>query len=229
MKYALASISAGNRRNIDSNRQVEPRRELVDAGSEAAVREDRGKDSVCQLAQFRVALLRVLERFAEERLRLFVSVSERSLSELERDDGVHQSLLRAVVQVAHHAAAGLVCLGEQTRPRGCELVTAVGVGDGGVEQLGELGHPLFGVGRRRLLARPARRDHAPEPAVHDDRRSDGDTDTHGPRKLGNAAVPFVEDLDPGRAAPSPSRCRPRSSAAIRAGVATRSIRDARRR
>ncbi len=92
---------------------------------------------MCQLAQLRVALLGLLERLADERLRLCVVLSERSLSELQRHDGVHQPLLRAVVQVAHHAAAGLVPFGEQTRPRGRELVTAVRVGDRGIEQLGE--------------------------------------------------------------------------------------------
>ena len=89
---------------------------------------------------------------------------------------MHQPLLGAVVQIAHDPAAGLVSGGEQTRPRGDELVTAVGVRDRGVEQLGELGHALLGVARRRLARRPARDDHAPEPPVDDDRRSDGRAD-----------------------------------------------------
>jgi hypothetical protein len=80
---------------------------------------------------------------------------------------VHQPLLRAVVQIAHHPAAGLVSRGEQTRPRRRELVTAVGIRDGSVEQFGELGHALLGVARRRPLAGPARDDHAPKPPVHD--------------------------------------------------------------
>ena len=70
MKYALASISAGNRSagTSTSNRQVEPRHDRVDAGPQAAAREHRGKDPVRQLAQLRVALLGVLERLADERL-----------------------------------------------------------------------------------------------------------------------------------------------------------------
>ena len=110
--------------------------------------------------------------------------SERPLRELQRDDRVHEPLLRAVVQVAHDAAARLVARGEQARARGGELVAAVGVGDRGVEQLGELRHALLGVGGRRLLAAPARRDHAPQPAVDDDRRPDADAhaDAAGERR-----------------------------------------------
>ena len=97
-------------RDIHLNRKVEPRHERVDAGPQAAAREGRGKDAVCQLAQLRVAALRVLERLVDERSGLSVLLSERLLSELERDDRVHQALLCAVVQIAHDAAAGLVRL-----------------------------------------------------------------------------------------------------------------------
>ena len=50
-----------------------------------------------------------------------------------------EPLLGAVVEVADDAAAGLVGGGEEARPRGDELVAAVGVGDRGRDQLGELG------------------------------------------------------------------------------------------
>ena len=96
----------------------------------------------------------------DERLRL-LRLLLAALAARVQGETCDQPLLRTVVQVAHDAAAGIVCLGEQTRPRSRELVTAVGVGDRGVEQLGELGHPLLGVGRRRLLAGPARRDRSP--------------------------------------------------------------------
>jgi hypothetical protein len=92
-------------RNIDSNRQVQPRHHCADAGPEAAAREDRGEDPVCQLTQLHVALRGVLERLADQRLRLLVSLPKRSLCELQRDDGVDQPLLRAVVEVAHDATA----------------------------------------------------------------------------------------------------------------------------
>jgi len=104
-----------------------------DAGLEAAAGESGGEDSVCELAQLDVAALRLLERLQDERLRLCVFCSQRSLGEFQGDDGVDQPLLCTVVEVAHDAATGIICLGEQTRPRSGELVTAVGVGDRGVE------------------------------------------------------------------------------------------------
>ena len=58
-------------RDIDSNRQVEPCHDRVDAGPEATVGEHCGQDPVCQLAQLAVALLRLLERLAERATRPF--------------------------------------------------------------------------------------------------------------------------------------------------------------
>ena len=61
-----------------------------------------------QLAQLGVAQLGVVERLADERLGLSISALERSLSELQRHDGMHQPLLRSVVQVADHPPSLLV-------------------------------------------------------------------------------------------------------------------------
>jgi hypothetical protein len=66
---------------------------------QTAVGESPRKDAVSQVPQLRSAVLVVLERLADERRCLFVVRLERLLSECERDDGVHQPLLRAVVQV----------------------------------------------------------------------------------------------------------------------------------
>jgi hypothetical protein len=52
---------------------------------------------VCQRAQFAIALLRLVERVADERIGLSVFVRERLLSQLERHDRLHQPLLGAVV------------------------------------------------------------------------------------------------------------------------------------
>ena len=49
------------------DRQVEPRDDRVDARPQPAAREDRREDPVRQLAQLGVALLRLLERLADER------------------------------------------------------------------------------------------------------------------------------------------------------------------
>jgi hypothetical protein len=66
-------------RNIHLNREVEALCERADGVPQAAAREDRGEDSVCQLAQLRIAPLGVLQRLADERLRLPVFLLERSL------------------------------------------------------------------------------------------------------------------------------------------------------
>ncbi|HYZ53482.1 MAG TPA: hypothetical protein VE733_08280 [Streptosporangiaceae bacterium] len=59
-----------------------------------------------------------------------------------------QALLGAVVQITLDAAPGGIGGGHDPRPRGGQLVTAVGVRARGTEQLGKLRHPLFHVGRR---------------------------------------------------------------------------------
>jgi hypothetical protein len=149
----------------------------------------------------------VLPRLADKRFRLLVVLVERSLGELEQHDCVHQPLLRAVVQVPNQAAPGVVPRGEQPRPRRRELVTAVRVRDGGVEQLRELSHPLLGVARRRLLAPPVRNDDAPEPAFDDDRRPDRRAHTQGLDKFSNRAARPVVVLHPGGPLCAPHRCR----------------------
>jgi hypothetical protein len=68
------------------------------------------------------------------------------LGELEGDDGMHEPLLSPVVQVADDAAAGLVGRGDQPRARGRQLVPAVRICDGRIDQLCEPRHPLLGVG-----------------------------------------------------------------------------------
>ena len=149
---------------------------------QTAVREDGREDAVGQLPQLRVALLGVVERLGEQRLRVArASLDQRPLRELERDDRVHEPLLGAVVEVAHDAAARLVARGEHAGARRGELVAAVGVRDRGVEQRRRTrpGAPP----RRRAAAppRPARGDHPPEPALDDDRRADGRVDVRAAR------------------------------------------------
>ena len=165
MKYALASISGGSRARVTSTSTGRSRRddEASTPAAQAAARQDRRQDPVGQLAQLGVALLRVVERLGEQRLRLLASVAERPLRELERDDRVDQALLGAVVEVADDPPARLVARGEHARAGRGELIAAVGVRDRRVEQLRELGQALLGVGGRQVLPFPARGDHAPEP------------------------------------------------------------------
>jgi hypothetical protein len=73
--------------------------------------------------------------------------SASSTGELERHDGLHQPLLRAVVEVPHDLPASLVAGNEEARTRGDQLVAAVGVGDRRLEQLGELPDTLLATRR----------------------------------------------------------------------------------
>jgi hypothetical protein len=77
-----------------------------------------------QLAQLVVGRLGVLECLADQRRRVLLTLVERAAGQLQRDDRVHQSLPRAVVEVSHHPPPGLVRLGDQTRPRAGELITS---------------------------------------------------------------------------------------------------------
>jgi hypothetical protein len=70
---------------------------------------------VRQLPQLGDRLLGLLERFVQQAFGPRVVASVRALGELERDDGVDQPLLRAVVKIAYHAAAGLVAGAEDPR------------------------------------------------------------------------------------------------------------------
>jgi hypothetical protein len=67
--------------------------------------------------------------------------------ELQRDHGVHEALLRAVVQIAHHPSAFLGGGGDDPSARCRELGAAVGVGDRGRDELGEVRDALLGVRR----------------------------------------------------------------------------------
>jgi hypothetical protein len=113
---------------------------------------------VGELAQLLVALRGVSERVGDEQLRASVVLAQRALRELQRDDGVHEPLLGAVVEVAHQPAPGVVSGRDQPSAGGGQLIAAVGVGDRAVEELGEARHALPGVAGRRLRARPVGRD-----------------------------------------------------------------------
>jgi hypothetical protein len=69
---------------------------------------------VCQLAQLPVGGLGGLLRFGHERPGVLRVAVERAERELQREDRVHEALLRAIVQVAHHAAPSLVAGREET-------------------------------------------------------------------------------------------------------------------
>jgi len=83
----------------------------------------------------------------------------------------HEALLCAVVQVPLDPPAGLVRCGDDPRAGGHELSPALRIRDRCRDQLGELGHPLLGVGRQWPLPGPVS-DHSPQPAMDVDRHRD---------------------------------------------------------
>ena len=202
MKYALASISVAKalRGNVDLDGEVESLDHRVDAGAQAATRERGRQDPVGQLAQLLVAVPHLFEPLREERPQLWIVGSKRTLGELQRHDGMDEPLLRSVVQIAHDAAPRFVRLAEKAHSRGGQLIPAVGIRDRGVQQLGELRDPRFGVGGWRVRAAPVRDDHAPRPAFHDDGRLHGGAHPELLRDVGAPAhLPAGQKL---------ARCRP---------------------
>jgi hypothetical protein len=77
-------------------------------------------------------------------------------------------LLRAIVQVSLDPPAGLVGGRDDPHPRGGQLGPALGVSHRGGDELGEVRHPVRGVGGERPPPRQ-RVHHAPQAAFDDDR------------------------------------------------------------
>ena len=97
------------------------------------------------------------------------AVLQRPLRELQRDDRVHEALLSPVVEVAHDAPPRFVARADQPRSRGRQLVAAVGVGDRGGHQLGELAEPRLGAGGEGLVPRRQHHHRAPDATLDQDR------------------------------------------------------------
>ena len=69
-----------------------------------------------ELAQLGGCLLSLVERLGHERRRLVVPLLERLARQLQRDDRLHQALLRSVVQIAYHPPPLLVARRHDPRP-----------------------------------------------------------------------------------------------------------------
>ena len=167
-----------------------------------------------QLAQLVVRPPRVFERLGEERLRALVTLLVRAGRELQRDDRVHEPLLRAVVEIADDAPALLVAGRHDARAGRGDLRAALGVRDRRGDEVGEAGEPLLGAGRQRLGAL-RRGDDAPQTVLDDDRGADRAVDA------GRAARCRRPRRRPSRA---PSRSRPAPSPGRRSSHRARSAR-----
>jgi hypothetical protein len=91
---------------------------------------------------------------------VFRGCRNRAAPEGQRDE----ALLCAVVQIALDAPTALIGCGDYPRTRGIEFSPALRVRDRRCDQVGELRHPLLGVGRQWPLTRPDG-DHSPQSAV----------------------------------------------------------------
>jgi hypothetical protein len=126
---------------------------------------------VRELAQLVHRPFGVVERLGQQGGSIVLPVLRRAACQLEGDDGVDQTLLSAVVQIANHAPALLVGCRDDPRPRRSQLPLRFGVCDRRRHQLRERCELRLAVGRQRLLRR-GHGHHAPAPALDDDRHPD---------------------------------------------------------
>jgi hypothetical protein len=103
-----------------------------------------------ELAQLAGGLLSVLERLRDQRRGLAGLLLQGSGRHLQRDDGVDEALLSAVVEVPNHPPALFVRGGDDARARGGQVRAGLGVRDRGGDELGELAEPHLGAEGDRL-------------------------------------------------------------------------------
>jgi hypothetical protein len=131
--------------HVDLDRHRHPRGQRLHSRVQTAVGEDRRQDAVRELAQLGRRLLGVPERLGQQAVVLLALLG--ALGRLQRDDGVDQKLVSAVVQIANHAPALLVGCGHDPRSRRRQLPVRFGVCDGRGDQLRERGELRLAVGR----------------------------------------------------------------------------------
>ena len=107
-----------------------------------------------------------------------------------------QPLLGAVVQVPLDPAAGLVAGRDNPGPGGGQLGLRLRVGDRGGDQLGEVGQPLFDVGRRGGRAGISDGHDAPQLALHADRYADSGAEPPPTGSVSEVARGVVVVVDP---------------------------------
>src|SRR4051812_41930947 len=125
-----------------------------------------------ELAQLAHRPLGVVERLGQQSRGALVAVLHRAVCQLERDDGVHESLLRPVMKIPDDPTALLVGRGHDPRPGRRHLRARFAVGDRRPHELRELRHAGLGAGQHRLLVRPGGDHQAPWAALDNDRRSE---------------------------------------------------------
>jgi integrase len=135
------------------DRHRHPRSQRAHSCAQPALGQDRWQDAVRQLAQLVGRVLGVVECLGHERRGSILLVLERAVRQFERDDRVHEPLLRTVVQIANHPPALLIGRRHDPRPGRRHLVPRFGVRDRRRDELGEVPQARLGIHRERLGVR----------------------------------------------------------------------------
>ena len=159
-------------RDVELDRQRQPRGQRLERALQAVVAEDAGcrpraisRSSARPVSSSRERVVEQL-RGAPRRRRL----EPRPREPQHQRDG-HEALLGAVVEVALEPPPLLVAGLHDAGARGDEVRARLRARDRQRRQLAERAEPVLGVGRQRVLARD--RDRAPQRARDDDRRRRG--------------------------------------------------------
>ena len=147
-------------------------------------------DAVREVPQLLDRRAGVLERFVDELPKLRRGVAE-IVRQLQRDDGMDEPLLRAVVEVTDNASSLLIRCGDDPGAGRDQLGPGRGVRHGSGDQLSEAREPVFGAGCKRLALIRAGDQRSPDASVDDYGRPDLGADTQSPdqrRQLAGHAV-----------------------------------------
>lgn len=158
---------------VHAHRERDPGRKRIDSGTQPAASERRGEDPVRQFSELGVGLLGMTQGLAHKLTCVDLVLRQGRERKLEDDNGVHETLLCAVMQIALNPSPAVIAGGDNTSPRSGQSGTALGVGDGRRQQFGERGEPFLRIPRQRLLHLRTGDHHSPETAVDENRRADG--------------------------------------------------------
>ena len=136
-------------RDVDGDRQRRALGQRLHGGSKAVVCQDRRVDAAGELAQLVDGGTRVLDALVEQRLEIRRDIRA-ALGELQGHHRMDQALLRAVMEVTHHAPALLIARLHDAGAGREQLVAGRRVRDRRGDQLREARQPDLRARRQRL-------------------------------------------------------------------------------
>ena len=164
--------------DVQANRNGAAAGECFERRGQAAFDEDGRVDAAGELAQLVQGAGGLGGQSLELRCQLVSLGRHRRFRQLQFQSEGDQPLLGAVMQIALDALPRLVGGGHDPGARGGQLRLALGVGEGGSDELGEAGQPRLGVGGQRVRACGRYGHHAPQPALDVNRHADGRAQAH---------------------------------------------------